>query len=295
MQQQTTTTTTTTSADSLHTAARRCKIPQAYIHQLLARIDLVRLIGSRITLHPVGKEYHGLCPFHKDVTPSFTVVPDKGFYHCFGCQAHGNAINFVMQYDRLGFRQAVTELAQLAGMTSIVGDETTDIAPSTPSLYGILESAQQYFQTQLHDHPEGRRALDYLKHRGIGADLIERFGLGYAPAGWNALLHEFRNDCDLQTLVDSGLVVHNPASNLLVPEAGHYYDRFRQRLMFPIRDRQGRTIAFGARAITDEQSPKYLNSPESAAFKKTPGPVRLIGSPRNRPPPATVDHRRRLF
>ncbi|MDX1604656.1 MAG: DNA primase, partial [Candidatus Competibacterales bacterium] len=229
-------------------------IPQDYLDRLLARLDIVELVDRRVPLRKTGRNHSACCPFHNEKTPSFTVSPDKQFYHCFGCGAHGNAISFVMAFERLEFREAVEELAREAGMdppgTSPVS------APSThETLLAPLARADRFFRRQLRQHPQRQRAVDYLRQRGLDGITVRDFGIGYAPPGWDNLLQALTADgIAVEALVKAGLAVAR--------DGGSVYDRFRDRIMFPIRDRRGRTIAFGGRAL-DDATPKYLNSPES--------------------------------
>ncbi|MEX0374818.1 DNA primase [Spiribacter pallidus] len=232
------------------------RIPDSFIDELLARIDIAELVGERVQLKRSGSNYHGLCPFHGEKTPSFTVSADKQFYHCFGCGAHGSAIRFLMEYDRLEFREAVEQLATLAGMeipTEARGGGNTE---AQKPLYAVLEQASSHYQQWLRNHPGRQRAVDYLQTRGISGEIARTYGVGFAPPGWDNLL---RAVADADPLKRAGLVVEKDNSR--------GYDRFRDRIMFPIRDRRGRTIGFGGRVI-DEGEPKYLNSPETPVFQK---------------------------
>ena len=234
------------------------RIPRDFLDHLLARIDLVEIIDARLPLRKAGRELVACCPFHTEKTPSFTVSPMKQFYHCFGCGAHGNAISFLMDYERLGFLDAVEELARSAGLELPRG-----VSPEQPSQDAgleLLEQAAQFFRRQLREHPLRRKALDYLQRRGLSGEIIDAFGIGYAPPGWDNLLKALnRQGAAPGELLKAGLVT--------APDNGPCHDRFRDRVMFPIRDRRGRTIAFGARALGDAQ-PKYLNSPETPFFHK---------------------------
>ena len=229
-----------------------------FLEDLLARIDIVDLIDSRIGLKASGANFIACCPFHTEKTPSFTVNRTKQFYHCFGCGVHGDAIAFLMAFERLAFPEAVASLAQSAGIS--LPDTTPDdprLAAErrrTQKLFEIQDRTAEFYARQLQSHPQGGRAVDYLRRRGISAESIERFRLGYAPPGWNNLPPEW----DREELRDAGLTIARENSQ---------YDRFRDRIMFPIRDRRGRTIGFGGRVL-DDSTPKYLNSPETAVFKK---------------------------
>jgi len=236
------------------------RIPDAFIDDLLARSDIVEVVGSRVPLKRQGKEYAARCPFHDERSASFTVSPTKQFYHCFGCGAHGTAISFLMNYDRLEFLDAVEELAKRAGM-----EVPRDANPRSPQQqddsrdqYSALDAAARFFQKQL----EGSdKALAYLDGRGVDADTRARFSIGYAPDGYSALKDALGKDERRMKLLDRvGLFSKN--------DRGHVYDKFRDRVMFPIFDRRGRVIAFGGRVMQKDDGPKYLNSPETALFHK---------------------------
>lgn len=236
------------------------KIPRAFIEDLVARIDLVDLIDARIPLKRSGSNYSACCPFHSEKTPSFSVSREKQFYHCFGCGAHGNAINFLMEYDRLSFVEAVEWLADSAGLSVPVEKEEKvgkqDPGPALQGLFEVQEKAARFYAAQLRAHPEGARAVAYLKERGLEGETARRFLVGYAPPGWRNLPETLGSP---EQLLAAGLAIRN--------EQGNIYDRFRDRVMFPIRDRRGRVIAFGGRVL-GEGTPKYLNSPETALFVK---------------------------
>ncbi|MET3931924.1 DNA primase [Lysobacter sp. OAE881] len=234
------------------------RIPDAFIDDLLARTDLVEVIGSRVQLKRQGKEYSARCPFHDERSPSFTVSPVKGFYHCFGCGAHGTAISFLMNYDRLEFLDAVEELAKRLGMEVPRDTHQRNANPDSQDLYGALDAASKFFQKQLANNG---RALGYFDSRGVDAETRARFSLGYAPDGFNALRDALGTDPRRMKLLErGGLFSKN--------DRGHVYDKFRDRVMFPIHDRRGRTIAFGGRVLEKENGPKYLNSPETELFHK---------------------------
>ncbi len=240
------------------------RIPQHFIDELIARTDIVEVIGSRVQLKRAGREYKACCPFHDEKTPSFWVSPDKQFFHCFGCGAHGTALGFLMDYDHASFIEAVEDLAARAGLE--VPREGGAAAPQQPhdELYVALERAGLYFRQSLSGEP---RARDYLGRRAISAESAQRFGIGYAPDRWDGLLDRYgTTDDERQVLLRAGLVIERQ------PEAGRgassgCYDRFRDRVMFPIRDTRGRTIGFGGRVL-DQGEPKYLNSPETELFHK---------------------------
>ena len=235
------------------------RIPQYFIDQLIARIDIVEVIGTRVPLRKAGREYKACCPFHDEKTPSFNVVPDKQFYHCFGCGAHGTALGFLMDYDHLSFVEAVEELAARAGLDVPREASTTPTANKpTQDHYALLEQAGEYFRQQLRNSPA---AIEYLKKRGLTGETASRFGIGYAPDAWDGLIKQLgQSDAALQALTQTGLLIERDSKN-------GFYDRFRQRVMFPIRDSRGRTIGFGGRII-DQGEPKYLNSPETELFHK---------------------------
>jgi DNA primase len=238
------------------------RIPQSFIDELLTRTDIVDVIDSRVQLKKAGREYKACCPFHNEKTPSFTVSQVKQFYHCFGCGAHGTAISFLMEYDHMGFVEAVEELAHIAGLEvpHEAVEDSTAAAASRP-LYELLEKAADYYRQQLRGHPESQRAVDYLRQRGLTGDVAARFGIGFAPPGWDNLVSTFGQDrAGRQALLETGLAIErNDGSGI--------YDRFRDRIQFPIHDRRGRTIGFGGRVLGDD-TPKYLNSPESVVFHK---------------------------
>jgi DNA primase len=239
-------------------------IPQSFIDDLLNRTDIVDVVSSRIQLKKTGKNYSACCPFHKEKTPSFTVSPDKQFYYCFGCGAGGNALGFVMDHDQLEFPQAIEELAKRAGMDvprEEGGRGRTPRQPVDSPLYPLLEAAAEHYRQALKSHPQRKYAVDYLKGRGLTGEIARDFGLGFAPPGWDNLLKQLGGDVLQQkAMIDAGLLIENA-------ENGRRYDRFRDRIMFPIRDSRGRVIAFGGRVLGDDK-PKYLNSPETPVFHK---------------------------
>ncbi len=234
------------------------RIPDAFIDELLARSDIVELVGSRVQLKRQGKEYAARCPFHDERSASFTVSPTKQFYHCFGCGAHGTALSFLMQYDRLEFLDAVEELAKRVGLEVPRDTAQRNANPDTRDLYGAMEAASGFFRDQL---ARSDKARAYVQARGIAPEIVERYAIGYAPDGFSGLRDALGTDQRrMQLLERGGLFSKN--------DKGHVYDKFRDRLMFPIHDRRGRVIAFGGRVIDPEDSPKYLNSPETALFHK---------------------------
>lgn len=241
-------------------------IPESFIQELLARVDIVDVVERYVALRKAGANYSACCPFHSEKTPSFTVSPSKQFYHCFGCGAHGSAIGFVMQYSGLGFVEAVEDLAHNAGMqvpqvSERVHSERARKAPLTE----LMAQAARFYKEQLKASP---KAIDYLKNRGLTGEIAARFGLGYAPDEWQGLQRVFPDYSDA-ALLECGLVIEN--------EQGRRYDRFRDRVMFPILDQRGNVIGFGGRFIGDHKAaqaenaaagPKYLNSPETPLFEK---------------------------
>ncbi|MDN3516880.1 DNA primase [Aquisalimonas lutea] len=231
------------------------RIPDQFIDELLARADIVELIGSRLALKKAGANYQALCPFHNEKTPSFTVSPSKQFYHCFGCGAHGTAIRFLMEYDRMSFPEAVETLARQVGM-EIPREAQPRSDPEAETLYPLLQQAEAAYRSWLRRHPERERAIAYLRKRGLSGDIAARYGIGFAPPGWDHLLRELGHE---DQLVRAGLAIRK--------DSGSVYDRFRDRIMFPIRDRRGRTVGFGGRVL-DTGEPKYLNSPETPVFHK---------------------------
>lgn len=239
------------------------RIPRLFINNLLARTDIIDLIDVRVKLKKQGKNYHACCPFHHDKTPSFTVNGEKQFYYCFGCGAHGNALDFLMNYDRLEFIESIEELATMHGLELPyeVGAGLTQIEHhQRQSLYQLMENLSTFYQQSLYQ-PAGTLARNYLQQRGLSDDVIRHFAIGFSPTGWDIALKRFGRDNDARSaLNDAGMLVTN--------NQGRSYDRFRERVMFPIRDKRGRVIAFGGRVIGDGM-PKYLNSPETEIFHKS--------------------------
>lgn len=233
-------------------------IPREFIHQLLSRTEIVDLVDSRVPLRKKSSNnYFACCPFHNEKTASFSVSQSKQFYYCFGCGAHGNAIDFLIQFDRLSFPEAINTLANLAGIEVPRESVKSTEARSYNDLYELLTHVSQFYQTQLRQSP---LAIDYLKQRGISGKIAKEFGLGFAPAGWDHVLQTFgKTPAERQQLLDAGMLIKK--------EDGGYYDRFRERIQFPIQDRRGRVIGFGGRII-DRGEPKYLNSPETPVFQK---------------------------
>lgn len=235
------------------------RIPQDFIDGLTARVDIVEVIDSYVALRKAGREYVARCPFHEEKTPSFTVSPEKQFYHCFGCGAHGTVIGFVMEYCHLDFVDAVHELAHRVGLEVPKTEGGGERIRKGGESLDILREAAEYFRRQLREHPRGRLAIDYLKGRGVTGETAAEFGVGYAPAGWDNLAAFMGEKFSAGALAEAGLLIKR--------DQGGYYDRFRDRVMFPIRDARGRAIGFGGRVIGDD-TPKYLNSPETELFHK---------------------------
>ncbi|MDN3553625.1 DNA primase [Halomonas almeriensis] len=240
------------------------QIPQRFIDDLLARTDVVDIVSERVKLKKTGRNHSGLCPFHQEKSPSFTVSADKQFYHCFGCGAHGNALRFLMEYDRLAFPEAVEQLAARLGLD--VPREGQDDPHQQfrerkrKEGVNLLELAASFFRERM-KMPEGRQARDYLDQRGLSPEVVREFGIGFAPAEWEALRHHLgEHGISEAVQIEYGLLVHRE-------DSGRMYDRFRDRVMFPIRDIRGRTVAFGGRVLGDGK-PKYLNSPETPVFHK---------------------------
>ncbi|MBK7813208.1 MAG: DNA primase [Rhodocyclaceae bacterium] len=231
-------------------------IPESFIQELLARVDIVDVIERYVPLKKGGANYQACCPFHSEKTPSFTVSPSKQFYHCFGCGAHGSALGFLMQYSGLGFIEAVEDLAHSVGMQVPKVSERmqSDRAKKAP-LTELMLRAARFYKEQLKASP---KAIDYLKGRGLTGEIAARFGLGYAPDDWQGLQQIFPDYND-PALVECGLVIVN--------DQGRRYDRFRDRVMFPILDQRGNVIGFGGRVLGAGE-PKYLNSPETPLFEK---------------------------
>lgn len=238
-------------------------IPQNFIDELLDRIDIVEVIDRRVPLKKSGRNYTACCPFHDEKTPSFSVNQEKQFYYCFGCGAGGNAIGFLMDYERMDFPRAVESLADNAGLEVPREASALQEPPQQKkNIYNLLEKAALYYCEQLRKHPQAKRAVDYLKQRGLSGEIAKAFDIGYAPPGWDNLLKQLgQTDEDRQLLIDGGMLVSNEEENKL-------YDRFRDRIIFPIRDNRGRIIAFGGRVMGDDK-PKYLNSPETPVFHKS--------------------------
>ncbi len=239
-------------------------IPQSFIDDMLDRLDIVDVVDSRVKLRKTGKNYSACCPFHDEKTPSFTVSPEKQFYYCFGCGASGNALGFVMDYERLSFPEAVESLARITGLEvprEVQTEAQERREQEKRSIYTLLEKADSFYQQQLRHHPSKHLAVNYLKNRGLDGKTAKAYGVGFAPPGWDNLLKTLAaNDEDKHLLIEGGMLIHQEQEKKL-------YDRFRHRIMFPIRDTRGRVIGFGGRVLGDDK-PKYLNSPETPVFHK---------------------------
>jgi len=243
-------------------------IPRSFIDDLLARLDIVDIIDARVKLKKKGKNYGACCPFHNEKTPSFSVSQEKQFYHCFGCGVHGNAIDFMMEYERLDFVEAIEELASSLGLDvpreqrqggGFQSNQPQANSEQKRNLYDIMGSIAQFYRDQL-KQPKSKVAIDYLKDRGLSGQIVQKFGIGYVADEWDLVRKNFGQTPQTQDmLISGGMLIEN--------DNGNRYDRFRGRVMFPIRDRRGRVIGFGGRVIGDG-TPKYLNSPETPIFHK---------------------------
>ena len=237
------------------------RLPQAFIDQVLDRTDIVDVVDRRVKLKKTGKNYSACCPFHQEKTPSFSVNPEKQFYYCFGCGAGGNALGFVMDYERMDFREAIESLAHAAGMELPV--EEADAGPRVDHqqpLYEAMEKATRLYESLLRKHPTRGRVVDYLKQRGLSGEIARDFRLGFAPEGWDNLMTTLSSEEDVGHALTAGLLIEN--------DSGRKYDRFRDRVTFPIVNQRGRVIAMGGRVLGDGK-PKYLNSPETPLFSKS--------------------------
>ncbi len=240
-------------------------IPQTFIDELIARADIVEVIGSRVPLKKAGREYKACCPFHNEKSASFWVSPEKQFYHCFGCGAHGTVLRFLMEHDHMPFPEAVEELATRLGLEvpheggNAAGGQRRVDEP----LYDVMNRVSRFYVETL---AKDARAQAYVSKRGLDRETVEKFGIGYAPNSWNDVLRRFGGTEEARrALSDLGLIVERERGQ--IRDGDRHYDRFRDRIMFPIRDSRGRIIAFGGR-ILDQGEPKYLNSPETVLFHK---------------------------
>lgn len=241
-------------------------IAQGFIDDLLNRTDIVEVVSSRVQLKKAGKNYTACCPFHQEKTPSFSVNHEKQFYYCFGCGAGGNALGFIMDHDHLDFPEAVDELAKRAGV-EVEREDSNSTTPRQPRqavdspLYALLTAASDYYRSALKNHPQRHAAVNYLKNRGVSGVIARDFALGFAPPGWDNLSKHLGGDAlQEKAMIDAGLLAENADSK-------RRYDRFRDRIIFPIHDSRGRIIGFGGRVLGDDK-PKYLNSPETTVFHK---------------------------
>lgn len=239
-------------------------IPQSFIDNMLDRLDIVEVVDSRVKLRKTGKNYSACCPFHDEKTPSFTVSPEKQFFYCFGCGASGNALGFVMDYERLSYPEAIEQLARSVGLNvprEVQTEAQIKREEEKKSIYSLLEKTNDFYQTQLRYHPSKDMAVNYLKRRGLDGKTAKEYGVGFAPPGWDNLLKSLAiTDEEKHLLIEGGMLIHHADEKKL-------YDRFRHRIMFPIRDTRGRVIGFGGRVLGDDK-PKYLNSPETPIFHK---------------------------
>ncbi len=244
-------------------------IPREFIDEVLAYTDIVELIDSRVPLKRSGSNHMACCPFHGEKTPSFSVSQPKQFYHCFGCGASGDAIRFLMEYEHQSFVEAIEELAQMAGLQVPKIAYSTEPQKKAPEQFELLDQVSNYYQHQLKHHPKSAQVQDYVKQRGLSPEVINTFGLGFSPPGWDNVLNVIGagDQKKIQALFDTGMLIKRDEDSKAHPNKSPWYDRFRERLMFPIRDRRGRTIAFGGRILGDGK-PKYLNSPETRLFHK---------------------------
>ena len=239
-------------------------IPPEFKDELLARTDIVDIIEARVPLKKTGQGYLGLCPFHQEKTPSFNVNQEKQFYYCFGCQASGSALDFLIKHDRMEFIPAMEHLAQRAGM-KLPQNQSQDpgITQKHKAIYEVLDKCTGFYKQQLSNPVIGSRAVSYLKGRQVSGTTARDFALGFAPPGWDNLLSYMQQQgYESALLADAGLIKDSP-------EEGRLYDRFRDRIIFPIKDTRGRTVAFGGRSMSSEALPKYLNSPETGVFHKS--------------------------
>ena len=237
------------------------RLQQAFIDQVLDRTDIVDVVDRRVKLKKAGKNYSACCPFHEEKTPSFSVNPQKQFYYCFGCGAGGNALGFIMDYERMDFREAIEVLAQAAGLE--MPPEEADNAPQVDHqkpLYESMEKASRLYEAMLRQHADRSTAINYLKQRGLSGEIARDFRIGFAPEGWDNLKSTLQSEDEVQHAISAGLLIQN--------DKGRQYDRFRDRIIFPIVNQRGKVIAMGGRVLGDGK-PKYLNSPETPLFSKS--------------------------
>ncbi len=245
------------------------RVPQAVVDEILQRTSLVQLVGERVQLKKAGKDWKGLCPFHGEKTPSFTVSEEKGFYYCFGCKAGGTAFDFLMELDKLPFPEALRYLAGRAGIeieTQYFAEEAARVEKGEP-LYTLLERTNEFFRRLLREDPGAEAARAYAARRGLAGEAAEAFGIGWAPSGWQRLRDKLRSaGVEAREALDAGILLKREEAGPLSWE--NLRDKFVDRLTFPIHDSRGRIVGFGGRALLDEQQPKYLNSPTTALFHK---------------------------
>jgi DNA primase len=238
-------------------------IPNDFIDTLLDRTDIVEVIGNRIDLKKKGKDHWACCPFHNENSPSFSVNSSKQFYYCFGCGASGTAVKFLQEYDNLSFVEAIEDLARTAGLEiprEEVSEKSRQRQQQRRTLYDLMGTCADYYSHQLFQHPSANEVQSYVINRGLTEEIVQTYQIGFAPAGWDNLIQHFRSEPTNRALLKTGMLTQN--------DSGRVYDRFRHRLMFPIRDVKGRVIAFGGRVMTPDEKPKYLNSPETPIFHK---------------------------
>ncbi len=237
------------------------RIPQSFIDELLSRIDIVDVIDGYVPLKKAGKNHQACCPFHNEKTPSFTVSQEKQFYHCFGCGANGTAISFLMEYSGMSFPEAVEELAHRCGLPIPKEAAHIEIDKDRAELYELMEMITRFYSKQLKEHSESATAIEYLKNRGLTGEIAKQFEIGFAPPGWDNLLNNFGQSNEAKARLEKiGMTIKK--------DNGGFYDRFRNRIVFPIRDVRNRVIGFGGRVLSKDDTPKYLNSPETILFHK---------------------------
>ncbi len=244
------------------------QIPKEFIARLVQSADITEVVGSRIQLRKAGRSHKGLCPFHKEKTPSFLVSPERQMYHCFGCGAGGNVLGFLMEYEKLDFVTAVEKLAESLGMEVPRDGQNRQEDSDIAKIHKVLEEAAQFYWQQLRSSPFGKKAADYLKQRGLDGRTAKKFSISCAPDGWDMLLKALgREEAErIRLLEKAGLVIRREEKE----EKVKVYDRLRSRIVFPIRDARGRVLGFGGRALPsgEEGQPKYINSPETPVFQK---------------------------
>jgi DNA primase len=239
-------------------------IDRDFINDLSQRVDIVDLINRRVPLKKAGKDYKACCPFHNEKTPSFTVVPSKQIYHCFGCSENGGAIDFVMKFDHLNFQEAVETVASESGISVIYDQKAKPVNPKIKRYIELMSEVSEFYQNQLKKSPAKNKVIKYAKNRGISGQTAKRFDIGFAPPGWSNLYDHYKSSPDsIIDLEKMGLLVEKN------DKKGEYYDRFRDRIMFPIHNARGEVIAFGGRVLSEQDNPKYLNSPETPIFSKS--------------------------